>query len=141
MSRVFPYPLLTAALMVMWLLLQQSLSLGQLLLGSVVAMIASHSMAALQPERTKIRHLTKIVKLIAWVTADVTRSNFAVTWIILQGRPRKQTAGFLAVPLQLTNTLGLVILACIVTGHARQRLDRVQSRAQHDAHPRAGSRG
>lgn len=115
MRRIFPYPLLAASLLVMWLLLQQSLNLGHILLGGVIAMIASHAMAALQPERPKIRRVDKIVKLVVLVALDIIRSNIAVVRIILQGHPRKQTEGFLVVPLKLTDTYGLVILAGIVT--------------------------
>ena len=115
MSRIVPYPVLAMFLLLMWVLLQQSVSVGHLLLGSVVALIASHAMAALQPERPRARRVLTIVKLGVLVTLDVIRSNIAVTRIILQGRPRKQTEGFLVVPLKLTNTYGLVILACIVT--------------------------
>ena len=115
MSRILPYPLLTVALLAMWLLLQQSASAGHLLLGSVVAVGASLAMAALQPERPRVRSVFKVVQLVWLVTLDIIRSNIAVTWIILRGHSRKQTEGFLVVPLQLTNTYGLVILACIVT--------------------------
>jgi len=118
MNRLLPYPLLAASLLVMWLLLQQSLSLGHLLLGSVIALIAGQAMAALQPVRPKVRRMHKLVKLVLLVTIDIIRSNIAVTRIILlQGRrrPLKQTAGFLTVPLELRDTFGLAILACIVT--------------------------
>ena len=115
MSRLLPYPMLAALLLMMWLLLQQSLNPGHFLLGTVIAVVASHAMAALQPQPVKVRRLGKIVKLIVLVTLDIIRSNVAVTRIILHGRPRRQTEGFLIVPLKLTNTYGLVILAGIVT--------------------------
>lgn len=115
MSRLLPYPLLAALLLVMWLLLQQSLNPEHFLLGSVIAMVASHVMAALQPEPLKVRRPQKIVKLVWLVTLDVIRSNIAVTRIILKGLARKENRGFLIVPLKLTNSYGLVILACIVT--------------------------
>ncbi len=115
MTRIVPYPFLAVLLLVMWLLLQQSLSAGHLLLGSVIALITCHAMAALRPETPRVRRWSSIVKLIVLVTLDIIRSNIAVTRIILSGRQRKQTEGFLVVPLKLTNTFGLVILACIVT--------------------------
>ncbi|GAB1487888.1 Na+/H+ antiporter subunit E [Opitutaceae bacterium] len=115
MNRFLPYPVLTASLLVLWLLLQQSLSLGHLLLGSIIAMIAGQAMAALQPERPKVRRPLKVLKLVLLVTLDIIRSNIAVTRIIFQDRPRKQTDGFLIVPLQLTDSFGLTILSCIVT--------------------------
>ena len=48
MNRVFPYPILTAALLLMWLLLT-SFSVAQLLLGGIISAGASRAMAALQP--------------------------------------------------------------------------------------------
>jgi multicomponent K+:H+ antiporter subunit E len=115
MTRIVPYPLLAALLLVMWLLLQQSLNVGHILLGSVIAVMASHAMAALQPKKPRIRRVSKILKLVGLVTLDVIRSNVAVTWIILRGRVRNHAEGFVIVPLQLTDRFGLVVLACIVT--------------------------
>ena len=45
----------------------------------------------------------------------MVRSNIAVTGIILQGRRRQRTAGFVAIPLELRDEIGLAVLACIVT--------------------------
>jgi multicomponent K+:H+ antiporter subunit E len=115
MSRIFPYPLLAALLLAMWLLLQQSLNVGHILLGGVIAIVASHVMAALQPKRPRIRRLGKILKLGVLVTQDVMRSNLAVTKIVLRGRVKNHTEGFLLMPLELTDRYGLVLLACIVT--------------------------
>jgi multicomponent K+:H+ antiporter subunit E len=115
MSRLLPYPLLAVTLLVMWVLLQQSVSPGQLLLGGCIALIASHATAALKPEVPRVRRAGKIAQLVVLVTEDVIRSNIAVTRIILQGRARKMTAGFVVVPLRLTDTFGLTILAAIVT--------------------------
>jgi len=44
MSRLVPYPLLSLALLVMWLLLTR-FSLGHLILGSGIALIAGKAMA------------------------------------------------------------------------------------------------
>lgn len=115
MRRILPFPLLSLGLLGMWLLLQQSTSLGQILLGSAVALIAGLAMAALQPERPKIRRIDKIIELFVVVTIDIIRSNIAVTQIVLQGRHHKQTSGFIVVPLELRDRLGLTILSCIIT--------------------------
>ena len=50
MSRIVPYPFLAGLLLVLWLLLQQSMSAGHLLLGSIVALVTCHATAPLQPE-------------------------------------------------------------------------------------------
>lgn len=114
MTRLLPYPLLTASLLVMWLLLNQ-FSLGHLVLGSVIALVASQAMAALQPVKPRIRRWDKIPLLVGMVFIDICRSNIAVAGIILQGRRRIQNSGFVSIPLDLRDPTGLAVLACIVT--------------------------
>lgn len=114
MSRVLPYPLLTAALLLMWLLLT-SFSLGQFLLGSLVALTASRAMTALEPSKPRIRRWGGIPKLAGIVALDILRSNIAVFTIIIQGRRRERVSGFVAIPLDLRDRTGLAVLSCIVT--------------------------
>lgn len=115
MSRIFPYPLLTLALTLMWLLLQQSIGLGHVLLGFVVAWCASHAMARLQPHKPMIRRPDLVLKLLAVVTADIVRSNIAVCRIILAGERRQTTAGFIKMSLDLKDPAGLAVLSCVIT--------------------------
>lgn len=115
MKHILPYPMLFAGLVLMWLLLQQSIGFGHILLGGLVALGATHAMAALQPERPKIRRPDKILKLIALVLIDVAASNLAVAKVILSDRRRDHTPGFLLLPLDLRDKNGLAVLSCIVT--------------------------
>ena len=114
MSRVLPYPLLAAALLLMWMLLT-SFSAGQFLLGGVVAMAASRVMAALQPSKPRLRGWQLIPRLVGIVALDILRSNAAVASIILQGGRHNRVSGFVAIPLDLRDKTGLAVLACIVT--------------------------
>ena len=63
MSRLVPYPLLTAALILMWLLLNR-FSAGHLLLGTAVALVAGKSMSALQPAKPRMRRWDLIPRLV-----------------------------------------------------------------------------
>jgi multicomponent K+:H+ antiporter subunit E len=114
MSRFLPYPLLTASLLVMWILLN-GLSIGHLFLGSVIAIGASLAMAALQPAKPRLRRWDMIPRLVAVTLADILQSNVAVASIILQGGRRKGTPGFVLIPLELRDRTGLAVLACIIT--------------------------
>lgn len=114
MSRLLPYPLLTASLLVMWLLLNGA-SIGHVILGALIAVGASRAMAALQPDKPRIRRWHKIPVLIGKVLADIYRSNVAVSGIILQGSRRQRTPGFVVIPLQLRDRTALAVLACIIT--------------------------
>ena len=114
MSRVLPYPILTAALLVMWMLLT-SFSPGQFLLGAIVAVAASRAMATLQPSKPRLRRWQLIPLLFGTVMLDILRSNVAVAGIILRGGGRGRKPGFVAIPLDLRDRTGLAVLACIVT--------------------------
>lgn len=114
MSRVLPYPVLTAALLLTWLGLT-SFSLGQLLLGAVISAAASRAMAALQPSKPRLRRWQLIPKLAAIVALDIARSCVAVFGVVIQGRRRDRVSGFVAIPLDLRDKTGLAVLSCIVT--------------------------
>ena len=115
MSRFLPFPLLSAALLVLWLLLNQSLSVGHLILGAIVAVGAAWTLAALRPPPPRIRRPAAIFKLASYVVADILRSNVAVASIILFRREPGKNAGFMTIPLDLRDRYGLTVLACIVT--------------------------
>ena len=115
MSRLVPYPLLTLGLVLMWLMLTR-FSLGHLLLGGVVAVIAGWAMGALRPERPSLRRWSTIPRLLGIVAWDILRSNAAVAWLILSGgRGGTRRSGFLRVPLRLRHPSALAVLAIIVT--------------------------
>ncbi|MDW6023066.1 Na+/H+ antiporter subunit E [Mesorhizobium sp. BAC0120] len=114
MSRVFPYPVLAASLVLIWLLLN-SFSVGQFLLGTAVAVVASQAMAALRPAKPRLRRWQLIPWLVGVVVLDILRSNVAVATLILQGDRRDRVSGFVSIPLDLRDKTGLAVLACIVT--------------------------
>lgn len=114
MRRWIPYPLLAAGLFLMWLLLTQSFSPGQVVLGGIVAILATHAMAALRPERSRIRSVPAVFKLAGSVAADIVRSNLAVASIILFPR-QERVSGFVRLPVDLRNRHGLTLLALIIT--------------------------
>jgi multicomponent K+:H+ antiporter subunit E len=115
MSRLFPYPFLSVTLLLLWLLLNQSLSAGHLILGAIVAGSAAWALAALQPEKPRMRNVGAILRLTGYVAADILRSNIAVGHAILCRREPGKNAGFLTIPLDLRNRYGLAVLACIIT--------------------------
>ena len=115
MTRFLPFPVLTACLLVLWLLLNQALSPGHLLLGAATAVIAGWVFTALEPPRARIRRAGAIGRLLSLVFADIVRSNIAVARIILGLVGRERTSGFVNIPLELRDPYGLAALACIIT--------------------------
>ncbi len=115
MTRLLPYPFLALSLLVMWLLLNQSLSPGHIALGAAVAVMASRSMAALRPQPVRIRSVRPIPRLAGIILYDIIRSNIAVARIVLSGRQRGQVSGFVRLPLDMRNRYGLTVLALVIT--------------------------
>lgn len=115
MTRWLPFPLLFVSLLAMWLLLNETLALGHILLGGALSICLSWGMVALQPERVKIRHPLVIIQLLFVVMLDIARSNIAVARIIFSPRLRKHPPGFVDIPLELRHPYGLAVLSCIIT--------------------------
>lgn len=115
MSRLVPHPLLSLALLAMWLLLTQ-VSLGHAILGTAVALVAGRAMAAVQPEKPQLKRWGQILRLAAIVTADIVRSNIAVASVILAGgRHGARRSSFIRMQLQLRDPSALALLAIIIT--------------------------
>lgn len=115
MSRVVPYPVMMASLVLMWLLLTR-FSLGHLILGSAIALAAVQAMSALTPAKPRVRRWDRVPVLVGVVLFDVFRSNVTVARLILNGgRHGERRSGFIEIPLTLTDRTGLAVLAVILT--------------------------
>lgn len=115
MSRLVPHPVLTILLVGMWLVLTR-VSLGQLLLGTGVALLVGWAMGALRVEPPSLRRWSAIPPLLGIVAWDILRSNVAVASLILtRGRYGQRRSGFLKVPLRLRHPSALAVLAIIIT--------------------------
>ncbi len=112
---MFPYPLLTISLLGMWVLLN-GVTVGQLLLGGIVAVCSTWALAALRPEKPKLRKWYLLPKLFGLVMLDIIRSNISASAVILRGRTRGHRSAFINVPLELKDPTALAVLAIIVTG-------------------------
>ncbi len=114
MTRLMPFPLMSAGLLVLWLLLNQSISPGHVLLGGAIALVGGWAFARLEPPKTHVRRLDVLCRLAGSVVLDIVRSNIAVARIVL-GLQSRWAPGFVEIPLELRNPYGLAALACIIT--------------------------
>ena len=115
MKRRLPFPVLWALLLAMWLALNQTLAPAHVILGALVALGAGLALRVLQAPQVRLRTARAALELPWLVLADVVRSNVAVARIVLHPTTRNQTSGFVHIPLELRNPVGLAALACIIT--------------------------
>ncbi len=129
MKRLFPAPLLSAALAGMWLLLNHSLSAGHLILAAIVGVAIPLLTRGLRPLPVRVRRPGMILRLALSVLVDTSLSNLNVVRFLLFKSQRKHPPGFVQIPLDLRDANGLAVLAVIVcitpgTSWAELSLDR-----------------
>ncbi|MFJ7884056.1 Na+/H+ antiporter subunit E [Pseudomonas sp. NPDC096917] len=115
MKRLFPAPWLSLALWALWLLLNVSLSAGNLLLGAALGFLAPIMFAPLRPLPIKISRPGVIIKLFFLVGRDVIASNIAVAWGVINAGRRPPRSTFIKIPLDLRDANGLAALSMITT--------------------------
>lgn len=115
MRRILPYPVLSLALLAMWLLLHNSASPATLLSGAILAIAAPWILRSLEAERLMLKKPLALLKLAGIVVFDMVRSNIAVGAVIYGAKRSTRAASFVAIPLDMRNRYGLSILATIIT--------------------------
>lgn len=115
MNRLLPAPLLSLSLAVLWLVLNLSVSPGNILLAILLGIAAPLLMAPLRPLQARIRRPGTIIRLILRVGIDVLVSNlqvFRTVWTLGRTPPRSH---FVHIPLDLRDAHGLAALSMITT--------------------------
>ncbi|HKU87582.1 MAG TPA: Na+/H+ antiporter subunit E [Casimicrobiaceae bacterium] len=115
MKRVLPAPLVSAALFVLWLVLNGSVSAGHLVLALVLAVAVPILCAPLRPLPVRVRNPLAVLRLIGVVTHDVVASNVEVGVRIVHARRRPPRGAFVRIPLDLQDANGIAVLALITT--------------------------
>lgn len=115
MRRWLPFPLMSLALLALWLLLNQSLAAGHLILGACLGIGGALVLTALELPKASVRRPRAILALSFVVLADIVRSNIAVARIILGRALPRGASGFMNIPIEMSAPYGLAALAIIIT--------------------------
>ncbi len=122
--RLLPHPLLTPILAAIWLLLNNSIAPGQILLGLLLGWLIPLFTLRFWPERIRMRHPWRLIRFIGVVLFDIVTANLIVARRIL-GRPQSLRPAFIEVPLILENDLAISFLAntiCLTPGTVSAQL-------------------
>lgn len=115
LRKVMPAPLTSAALFVLWVALARAANPGHILLGLALALIVPLVTANLRLGSAHVRRPLVVMRFILTVGGDVLLSNVEVGWGVVAGRWRRSRSGFVTVPLQLRDPVGLAVLAMVTT--------------------------
>lgn len=115
MRQIFPHPMLSAALLLAWLLLAGSLSLNSILMAAILATLIPLATKAYWPSRPKIRHPLRLISYTALVLYDVIIANIQVARIILFMPASQIKSAWISVPVDLPSPEALALLAGTIT--------------------------
>jgi len=115
MRKLFPAPLVSLSLVAMWLVLNRSLSAGQIILAVLFGFLMPILFAPLRPARPRVRHPLVVARLILVVGYDVLKSNLEVLRGVLGVTRRPPASRFVVIPLELRDPSALAALATITT--------------------------
>lgn len=107
---LLPHPWLTPLLALIWVLLNNSFTPGQWLLGALLGWLIPLFTRRFWPERVRVRHPLTLLRFLAILLYDILVANLAVAWLILRGA-RAQHPGFIEVELALRSELAISLLA------------------------------
>lgn len=113
-AKWLPKPIQSLLLLVVWLMLNSTLSLGHIILGSILAVAIPLLCAPLQVPQPKIVRPIKAIGFIAMVVSDIVVANIQVAILVI-GPMRRIKPGFVAIPLDLEEILPITILASTCT--------------------------
>ena len=114
-QRWLPHPMLSAVLVLLWLLLQNSVSLGGLLLGLLLGIVIPRMTSHFWPDRPPIRHYRKTTAYLLLVAWDVVVANIQVSRLILFRPVAKMSVRWVTLPLELRSPEGITVLAATIT--------------------------
>lgn len=115
MKKLLPAPLLSLSLLVLWLVLARSTSIGHLLLAVIVAVLVPLLAAPLRPQTFRIRRPGTLIRLILRVGGDVIVSGILVARGCLRAPGRLPPGRFVRLPLDLSDPHAIAALATITT--------------------------
>ncbi|ROR21525.1 multisubunit potassium/proton antiporter PhaE subunit [Comamonas sp. BIGb0124] len=120
-KRLLPSPILSLVIAVLWLMLNQSLGAGDLLMALLLAWVVPLFTNSLRPTPVRIRKPWLFAKLVLLVNYDILVSNLKVARLILRPGANDVPSRFVRIPLDVRDPNALAVLSivlCLTPGTA-----------------------
>jgi len=114
LKKIFPHPILTFALWGVWLLLNNTVGAGHIVLGLILAILIPLLTSGFWPERVRIRSPLTLLKFSGVVLWDILVANMTVAKLIL-GPNKNLKPGFFYIDLDIQTPLGISLLANVIS--------------------------
>lgn len=115
LRKILPHPFLTLLLIVVWQMLVNKVTLGNLVLGAILGLIIPLVTAPYWPNRPKLRSLPRIVEYIFIALWDICVANVQVAYVILFKSNANTHPAWISIPLELRSPEAITVLAGTIT--------------------------
>ncbi|GLR64631.1 Na+/H+ antiporter subunit E [Marinospirillum insulare] len=112
--RLFPMPVQSGLLFVVWLLMNNTLAVGHIFLAALLALAIPIAVSSLQHPQPTVHKPLLALRYFLLVLMDIVIANIQVAILIL-GPLKKMQPGFIAVPLDIKQNLPITLLASTVS--------------------------
>jgi multicomponent K+:H+ antiporter subunit E len=112
--RLVPFPVLSGIIWLLWIALAQRVSVGQILLGAIVALLVPKLTERFWPDRPVVARPLLIPRLLGVVLFDIVTANIAVARLVL-GPVDRLRPSFFEVPLEARDIYLATLLGCIIS--------------------------
>jgi multicomponent K+:H+ antiporter subunit E len=113
--RLFPHPVLSFVIWLVWILLANDMSAGHAVLGAFLGWAIPRFTAVYWPGRPRIRRVGSVVAYLGIVIWDIIVSNVQVARLVLFRRGDSLRSTYITVPLDLRTAEAITALAGTIT--------------------------
>ncbi len=115
LRKILPHPFLTLLLIVVWQMLVNKVTVGNLVLGTILGLIIPLVTAPYWPNRPKLSSLPRIVEYIFIALWDICVANVQVAYVILFKSNANTHPAWISIPLDLRSPEAITVLAGTIT--------------------------
>ena len=115
MTRLFPHPILSVVLVLVWLLLVNTVTLNAIVFGAILGLLLPLMIRAYWPDMARLSNPGAIVGYILVVLLDIVKANIQVALIVLFKPSAQLRPAWVRVPLDVTRPEAITLLAGTIT--------------------------
>lgn len=114
MRRLFPQPVISVLIILLWLLLSPSPDLGNMLLAVIIALLIPLFTYRFWPDPPRLRRPGLALRLLGRVLVDIVAANITVARQVL-GPPGRLRPAFMEVPLDVEDSFVATLFGGIIS--------------------------
>jgi len=115
MRRLYPHPLLSLTLVIIWLLLVNQVTVGSLVFAIIAGTIIPKLTSHFWPNPPKLHNPLLAAEFFLIVLYDIVKSNLTVANLLLFKSSKDLQPGWVTVPIELRSPEAIAILAGTIT--------------------------